>query len=284
MVSRLHFSVSLSLRAVASFVSLVAVSACSSSESNKAPACGEALFCDDFESYAVGAAPLGDWKARVASGTIAVDSARHNSGKNAVRASTNAGGGTKTAFLRLAEPVLPISTNSVYGRFYMYLESAPSTDVHFTVLQGGGKVGTEAYQALYRYGGQHPVTDGTNFVGAQWMANYETPDSYSGVGPKSDCWHHANKKVVPTARWACIEWQFDGPANTLRLWQDGKEMPDLTVVDSGDGCVGNLGGFQWTAPQFEYLELGFESYQTDEARVMYVDDVAVSDQRVGCGK
>ena len=35
---------------------------------------------------------------------------------------------------------------------------------------------------------------GTTFVGSQLMANYDTPDSYQtpSVGPKSDCWLHAN--------------------------------------------------------------------------------------------
>ena len=281
MISRSYLSVPLSLCALAS---ALAATACGTDSSNKGPACGDALFCEDFESYATGAAPAGSWTTSVNNGTVVVDGTRHNSGSHAVRTATNAGSSTKTAYIKLGDPVLPVANNSVFGRFYMYLESAPSTDVHFTLVQAGGLVGSEGYHALYRYGGQHPIADGTTFVGAQWMANYETPDSYSGTGPKSDCWHHADKKVVPTGKWACIEWQFDGPTNTMRLWQDAQEMTDLTVEDSGDGCVGNLAGFPWTAPKFDHLEIGFESYQTDDERVMYVDDVAVSDHRVGCGK
>ena len=34
------------------------------------------------------------------------------------------------------------------------------------------------------------------------MANYETPDSYGGTGPSSDCYKHANKIVVPKSRFA----------------------------------------------------------------------------------
>jgi hypothetical protein len=54
------------------------------------------------------------------------------------------------------------------------------------------------------------------------------------------------------------------------------------VVETGDGCVNAPNQSPWTAPTFDTLELGFESYQTDDARVLYVDDVAVSDQKIGC--
>ncbi|MFZ5892024.1 MAG: hypothetical protein ACOY0T_13290 [Myxococcota bacterium] len=264
------------------FLFFALVAACGS-ESKGSNDCNGTLLCDDFESYANGSEPTGKWQTRVSAGELAVDGARRHSGARSVRVSVQAGAGTKTAFLKLGAPVLPVAGNVLFGRVYAYLESVPQTSVHFTLIQAGGLVGNEGYHALYRYGGQQPVTDATGFVGNQWMANYETPDSYSGTGPSTDCWKHANRTVVPVGRWACIEWQFDGPANTLRLWQDGKELEDLTVEGAGHGCLHQVPLFPWTAPTFDQLELGFESYQTDEARVLYVDDVAVADHRIGCG-
>ena len=84
----------------------------------------------------------------------------------------------------------------------------------------------QSYHALYRYGGQLPSRSGTTFVGSQLMANYDTPDSYpSADGPRSDCWQHANRSVVPVGKWSCVEWQFDGPNNTMRIWLDGARLP-----------------------------------------------------------
>src|SRR6185436_7498849 len=101
--------------------------------------------------------------------------------------------------------VFPVPGNAYFGRMMFRLESAPEESVHWTFIQSGGVVPGQSYHALYRYGGQHPVTDGSGFVGNQLMANYDTPDSYSGNGPGSDCWLHADQTVVPVGRWACAE-------------------------------------------------------------------------------
>jgi hypothetical protein len=162
------------------------------------------------------------------------------------------------------------------------LESAPTASVHWTFVEGSGLVPGQTYHALYRYGGQLPVTQGSTAVGSQLMANYETPDSYGGNGPSSDCWFHSSKVVVPVAKWSCVEWQFDGPNNTMRLWLDGAAVTSLTVAGVGQGCVNQPATYPWTAPTFDRLDLGWESYQADDARTLYIDDVIVSTSKVGC--
>jgi hypothetical protein len=181
--------------------------------------------------------------------------------------------------------VFPVPGNAYYGRMMFRLDSAPEAAnpaVHWTFIQSTGTVMGQTYRAQYRYGGQHPVTMAGSFVGNQLMANYDTPDSYSGNGPSSDCWHHANRKVVPVGRWACAEWQFDGPNNTMRFWLDGQALDDLTVMGRGQGCVHQPATYQWTAPNFANLEIGWESYQNDMARTLYIDDVVIHTRRVGC--
>jgi len=125
---------------------------------------------------------------------------------------------------------------------------------------------------------------GSAFVGSQLMANYETPDSYGSnpIGPGSDCWKHANKVVVPVGTWTCVEWQFDGPNNQMHLWLDGAAVDSLTVSGVGDGCVNQPATYPWTAPSFDHIDLGWESYQADAARTAWVDDVVLSKTRVGC--
>src|SRR6185295_4089262 len=166
--------------------------------------CATALFCDDFEKYTTGQAPTSPWSRQVSSGsTAAVDTAQFHSGAKSVKFVAASGSGSKTAYIRLmSTSILPVMPNMFYGRMMFRLEAAPTGDVHWTLLEGYGLIPGQNYHALYRYGGQHPVMNGTTFVGSQMMANYETPDSYSGTGPKSDCWKHSTKIVVPEGRWA----------------------------------------------------------------------------------
>lgn len=266
------------------FPLLGAVLACSSEPRNPTTSdCKGALFCDDFESYPSGAAPSGGWASTLKAGALRVDESERYSGAKSVQFSTEAATGSKRALLRLAAGnVFPLSGNSFFGRMMFRLESAPTTSMHWTLLQAGGLVEGQSYHALYRYGGQLPVTENDAFVGSQWMANYETPDSYAGTGPSSDCWQHASGSVIPVGRWSCIEWHFDGPNNALSLWLDGQALSDLSVAGIGQGCVNQPAGYEWTAPRFDHLDVGWESYQTDDARSLWLDDVALGTERLGC--
>ena len=249
--------------------------------------CATALFCDDFESYTAGNAPGAPWTRQVSSGsTAAVDTAQARSGTKSVKFVAASGSGSKTAYIRLAstamKTIFPVTPNVVYGRMMFRLEAAPTGDVHWTFLEGYGQVPGQSYHALYRYGGQHPVMTGSTFVGSQFMANYETPDSYSGTGPSTDCWKHASKVVIPAGKWSCAEWQFDGPNNTMHFWLDGAAVDSLTVTGTGEGCGGQSASYVWTAPTFDRFDLGWESYQQDTARTIWIDDVVVSKTKIGC--
>ena len=247
--------------------------------------CATALLCDDFESYTTGQPPGGNWTRTMSLGaTIAIDTAQFRSGSKSVKVTTPTGtSGSRTAYIRTAAAaVFPAAQSGFYGRMMFRLESAPTASVHWTFVQGSGLIAGQTYHALYRYGGQVPVMQGSTFVGSQLMANYETPDSYNNNGPGSDCWKHSNKIVVPVGAWSCAEWQFDGPTNTMRFWLDGAAVDTLTVMTMGSGCVNQPATYQWTAPSFDRLDLGWESYQADSARTMWIDDVAISRTRIGC--
>ena len=248
-----------------------------------AEACKTALFCDDFEGGTPGQAPGGSWQTQQNFGTVTIDDSQHRSGSKSVKFTTQAKDGIKTAFMRLASaPVFPVAAQRLYGRMMFRLDSAPTTSVHWTMIQGTGVIPGQTYHAMYRYGGQHPITNGSAFVGSQWMANYETPDSYGGNGPGSDCWFHANKTVAPTGAWSCAEWKFESATNQMRFWLDGKPIDDLSVDGVGQGCVNQPAAYPWTAPTFDRLDLGWESYQTDAERTLWIDDVVISLQPIGC--
>ena len=256
------------------------IAGCRSSNGGAAAPAGG--FSDDFESYAPDQPPGSPWTTQISSGaTVVVDGTKARAGTKSIKVTTPSGARTKTAYIRLAaNTVFPVTGNAFYGRMMFWLDAAPmasSPSVHWTFIQAGGLVPGQSYHALYRYGGQQPIT-----LGNQLMANYETPDSYSGNGPGSDCYLHAAGVVVPVGRWACAEWQFDGANNTMRFWLDGDAVLGLTVTGTGAGCVNQPASYPWTAPTFDRLDLGWESYQTDDARTLWIDDVAVATTRIGC--
>lgn len=211
--------------------------------------------------------------------TLGLDGERFVSGAQSVKVIVPSG--QSSAMMALSgAPVFPVTGNAFYGRMMVFWESAPMSAVHWTIVEGRGLVPSQTYHAAYRLGGQHPVTDGGTFVGSQVMLNYETPDSYGGNGPSSDCWRHANGTVLPTGDWVCVEWHFDGPNDGMTFWIDGEQA--VTVTGSGDGCVAQDATYPWTAPEFDELRVGYESYQSDGARTFYIDDVALAAERVGC--
>jgi polysaccharide lyase-like protein len=261
--------------------------ACSSDDGGDTPApqrfagCTGALICDDFEAQTAASAPSGSWTTNQNGGTVTVDTTRAFSGTQSVLASTPAAMAYKSAMARFDSPLLPLASNSIYGRMMFYLESAPATSVHWTFIDGSGQVEDAAgsYTAVYRYGGQLPVMGGTQF-----MANYETPDHYStpGKGPSTDCYQQATGQLTPVGKWACAEWHFDGPTNSMQFWLDGREIQGLFMDGTGDGCGDQPNDYTWIAPVFTRIQVGWESYQADEARSLWIDDVALSEERIGC--
>jgi hypothetical protein len=244
-------------------------------------ACARAIFCDDFDDPAPNMPPATPWTVqRGGAGTAVVDATHHMSGTQSVKFVVP--GQSDSAYIALRNaPIFPVTGNAFYGRVMLWLAAAPTASVHWTLIEGSGLVPGQTYHAAYRLGGQHPIT-----AGNQLMANYETPDSYSGNGPQSDCWHHADGVVVPVGRWSCFEWQYGGPNNAITLWVDGTQalaVRGMGEPGRGDGCGGGQPAtFPWTAPTFDTLRVGWDSYQADGERTLWLDDVAISAERVGC--
>jgi hypothetical protein len=231
--------------------------------------CGSALFCDDFESYTgTPGAPWTVQKDKDGSGAVTIDGAQHKSGAKSVKLTLSGATAYQQALITVTEP-FPVANNAFYGRMMIYTTAAPNDGVHWTMLQGEGPAPAHAIQrALVRYGGQHMQ---------RFMANYET-----GQGdPGSDCWKHSQTKM-PEKAWACVEWYFDGASNTQKFWLDNTPVEDLTVTGTGEGCVKDGTGGNWYFPTFEKLSVGWESYQTDAAREVWIDDVAIGTTQIGC--
>jgi polysaccharide lyase-like protein len=246
--------------------------------------CAPALFCDDFEDDAVGAAPGKPWRDETgpSGATVRVDTVHAHSGHNAVHVFAPKGASYRRGYFAIHEPpVFPAASQEMYGRAMVWLDEAPRTppgehDVHWTLLQGEGRSKGDDFNSIYRYGGQHQA-------GLGLMANFETTPPV-----KSDCWQHSESRL-PVKEWACVEWHFVVARNEMEFWLNGTELEDLHVVDRavlpGAGCLhsDDLHG-QWLAPPaFQSLYLGWERYQSPENdQNVWFDDVVVSSSRVGC--
>jgi hypothetical protein len=253
-----------------------------------ADACAKALACDDFEGQTVDTVPSGAFFSATEAGEVIIDNTRASSGKLSVRLSTGATDGFKAAMLNFSDPSkLPTPGNSVFGRMMFWLDSAPAGEVQWSFIIGKGPIADASglkYTALYRYGGQIPILNSGAFVGSQLMANYETPDSYNNppIGPSTDCWSHSSGRVVPVGKWTCAEFHFNGANNEMQLWLDGADLPDLHVQKYGQGCTGQAADYPWIAPTFTEVFVGWESYTLDEPRTIWIDDLAIGTERLGC--
>jgi hypothetical protein len=248
--------------------------------------CATALVCETFDAFPVDMAPAGVWTSNQNLGTVRVDATRAYSGTQSVKATTPA---TETAYkaalLGYRDPaVLPTADNAHFGRLMFFLESAPEQTVHWTFLAGAGRSAPldgypTGYDVLYRYGGQKPVPGGS-----QLMASYETPGFYSNppMGPDTDCHQDSAAVPMPVGRWACAEWRFDGGTSEMQLWIDGVEVEGLHVIGNGTRCRTLPADSPWIPPVFSRIDMGWESYQADVERSIWVDDFVLDTKRIGC--
>ena len=87
--------------------------------------------------------------------------------------------------------------------------------------------------------------------------------------------------------WEGREALVRSPADAQRLgigmvFQHFALFDTLTVAHKGQGCVHQDMSFEWKAPAFANVQLGWESYQQDAERTLYIDDVVIATTRVGC--
>jgi hypothetical protein len=225
-----------------------------------------AAFCDDFESYNGAGAPKGPWSVNTNGGAVVMDNSKSHSGTRSVHVSTDGQSSYRQAYMGMTSPFFP--RNEFYGRVWMFLNAVPTQTTHWTNISGEGAVADagSSVRAYVRYGGQYSPN---------MMANYDTS------GAATDCWQHS-MFAMPTMRWACYEWHFKQNGNLMELWVDGQDIIAITVNGMGSGCINHDLGDQWLLPVFDTLRLGWEHYQTSDPIDLWIDDVALDGQRIGC--
>jgi hypothetical protein len=219
--------------------------------------CPSASICDDFEKTSLSAVPNG-WSRRALDGaTVGASRERSFSGAQSLAIAVNGKGSSQAFAILRGAPIFPAENNHVFGRMMVYYETKPDDAVHSTNIQGEGPVAGKAYRAQYRMGGQ----------GGKLMLNYE-------AGVPSDCFQHSGL-AFPVGKWACFQWEFNGPKNEIRFWYEGQELESLHVDGYGQGCVTAAYQDPWIAPKFDTMLLGWQNHQDGRPQKMFIDDVAV---------
>lgn len=227
-------------------------------ELDTAPGCTAALaFCEDFESGSLnGYEILGD--------NVTVRDTRTARGKRALH--LLAQGSLDVEILRIAAP-FPLPENSHYVRLFVYFESLPRAPMPSNAwsLAWAQERGAAQYTRL---GGEF---DGTQSFFATGSA--EPAITLRDTDP------NGSPRVVPTGEWLCLEWFNDGLRHEQHFFWDDVEHPSLTITPETPSSVHPR--LTYAAPQFDFIDVGWIG-TVHEPVELWIDGLAIDDQRIGC--
>jgi len=236
--------------------------------------CEGRIVCEDFEDVPVGQAPGAPWEALEIKGSVLVDDTRAFSGAHSLQVSIQATAPDENTYRRAllaisGPPLIPLTKNTVFGRFMLFTDRIPDKTVHWNIARGAGVIDSVPFS--YSYGGMGKL-----------MASYFGPTTPL----VTDCWQ-TEDQLVPTDRWVCIGFEFDGSNDEMRFWLDGTEIPELHVVGldkTSATCTESAIDGKWIAPEFESIGVGWTSVHHDAAGAhdAWIDDVILDDEPIPC--
>ncbi len=210
------------------------------------------------------------------------------SGKQAMHILTPGGAMKRRGYVAIhLHGPLPQLQSAMYGRIMVWLDEAPLAPfieepnggalpsgplpMHWTLLQGEGRSADDRYNSIYRLGLLEQ--DGT-----QLMANFETTPPV-----KTNCMQQS-KRRLPVRRWACIEWHMPWP----RTRCSSGSMAGRSPCEGARGRGRCLPGARPRRPVDGATTLrqplhGLRTLRRYVERSdLWIDDVVLSKQRVGC--
>lgn len=236
--------------------------------------CADKDFCENFDNYQSLSDAQALWSTQLQGGAAALDTKAPFSGTQSARLSTS-GAGHRQAYIVLdTSKYLRPGQSEQWGRAMMWLYEAPRVDSHWTHIEAEGPADELGQTAVARFGGQHSKS---------LMASYDVrrPDY-------PDCYSHSTTPM-PEGRWTCYEWKFDWQNDEMRLWMDGQEVSGTAVQNkkplpgpAHNGCVQDSTQGNWYIPRAEKLRLGWEHFQDSIDHQIWVDDIVIDDERIGC--
>jgi len=216
--------------------------------------------CEDFESGTVGMIPNG-WTALqgyapMRGGTVLANDA-HHSGSMALKSD-----GMSTGLDRVKRALASLgpTTTKHWGRlFYKVGTPLPKPNsgvIHITMAALEGATNNDPENRVVD---TVVAMNGTH----QWLFNI----------PDDSCCAGSNYDWSFDTGWHCAEWNIDVATSSFRFFSDGQEVTALAFT-------GKTGAHM---SQYMSIGLGTIYYQMPPAPiVMWFDDLAIDDNRVGC--
>ncbi len=230
----------------------------------------EVVLFDNFESGALDKKWKPQTLGNVEQNKIEIDSATKFSGNGSLRFSTAAAlpGKMQKANVTTSLQGTKIgSAKEFYGRAMLKIENAPAK--HWSNISVSGK-DKEGRHAILNFGGSYSG----NFV-----ANYYSPS------PQEDCAKVAPAKPLwPLKKWFCLEWHYkkgtsqNPEAPNLTYWVNEVEL--MRVEGVGTCYAGNAS--MTFMPSFDEFSIGISNYHEAPPQNFWVDDLALSFERLGC--
>lgn len=225
-----------------------------------------ALFCEDFEDQPLGGATSLDWGVDTRHGTLHVERAGRAGKALHVRTEDNG-----KAFLQVHDLAAP--DNTFWGRLRIKVDEFPTAPdwAHFTLVEITGSGSDEVVRPL---GGQFAPTVGPDAV--FWGIGADG-------GPTGDWTSWQESAPTVEDRWQCVEFAWSAQDDRVEVWFDGVPQPDMTVTTTDHGGADT----DFVLPVADTVKIGWQLYQpgtTPERFDLWVDDITLAADRVGCGR
>ncbi|MGZ5966863.1 MAG: hypothetical protein ACXWP4_04270 [Polyangiales bacterium] len=222
--------------------------------------------CEDFES---GTLDKTIWTVNGTAPTI--EGTQHARGSKALHIKRDGNG---SSFIR-EKKTFPAPKNTYWGRIFVRFEQLPTppgmTYAHWTFAAASGT----GVSGEIRLSGQ--LQSGKNKFGVG--TDNRTDPMGTGDWTTSDNDPAGMAKAVPTGEWLCIEWQHDGEHNETHFYWDAIEHTSMATTETKHG--GNMNPY--ILPTFDNVWVGWSEYQAStETFEMWVDEIAIDPERIGC--
>ena len=221
------------------------------------------VICDGFEAQSPGDQPdSGLWHVVTNPGnTIEVSNTRAARGSQSLHIHSPVTGSIG-ATIRTSRG-FPAPSNTIYGRLFLYLDAAQAPGGHNTVVRASGAASN----------GSNLIQFGAMFH--NYVANWGGPGADNGG---------YSQTAFPVKKWVCLEWAHKGDEAELNVWADGASI----FVMTNNWVQGNQ---RLQGPKIAYneLDIGWEVYEHFDDDLnsgtyeVYIDEIAVDYQRIGCG-
>lgn len=226
--------------------------------------CTGLTYCDDFEAYSGAIATgttVGPWNATVEGvGTeMTIDTTRAYSGEKALRVKIPAGTAppARQGILRRTSTGPLIAGNNMYGRAMVFYSNGSGYNLPLGApswfFSAGGPAGDAGTMQMDLGGG-----------GEKLRLNYRPPT------PAPEVLSTAGGTLT-AGTWHCIQWQYNGAADSGKVWLDGAVVVDVPAST-------------WSlASPWNAFSFGFRHFQTLAAGVdVFYDDFALDEAMVPC--